>query len=435
MLTLLAPLLILIISFATHFVFFGLPHEVVFDEVFNGKFLEAYRQGMYFFDVHPALPKLLTFLLGNFTGIPAGIDFSIIGNPLPPEIIILRILPLIAGTLLPLILYYICRYLNISVLGSFTMGILLCFENSLIIQSRFILYDSFLHIFGFSSILLYLIYSKYSDRKYIIWLSALLAAGAICTKWTGLAFPLLIFIMEMIRTKKIRDMIKFSIPYILVGIVMYISVFAIHFSLLPRSGTGDVFMTERFQKTLTGNIYENDPTYKPKGFFGKFFELNVKMVETGVTENNFASKWYTWPLMKRSMFYWQNFNAGQYIYLIGNPLLYWLGTLSILILALYTFIKKRFTNTALFILIGYSVNFFPFMLIHRPMFIYHYQAALIFSIMAIIYLIEQFSAQKKIYIGLIVASFIVFLFFSPITYGLPITQEQLDMRMWFPSWR
>lgn len=433
--SLFAPLALAFISLITHFIFSGQPNQVVFDEVFNGKFLEAYGHGAFYFDVHPALGKLIMLVFGQIRGIPDGIDFSHIGNAIPSEIVFLRLLPMIAGTLLPILIYFICRNLNISIPGSFTAGVLMTLENSLIVQSRFILFDSFMLFFGFSSLLTYLIYRRYPDKSYLIWSSAMLSTGAFCIKWTGLAFPLLIFIMELARVKNVRTVVKFFIPYAIVSLVIYMSVFSVNFSLLSRSGEGDVFMSERFQKTLIGSQYENDSSIKPKGFFGKFFELNVKMVETDVTENAFASPWYTWPIMMRSLFYWQDFEAGRFIYLIGNPLIYWGGTLAMLILVGYSIRKKDLNKASLFIIAGYCANFLPFFFIHRPMFLYHYEAALIFSIMAIVFLMELLPKPSKIYLCLISLCFISFIFFSPITYGLPVSQEELNSRMWLSTWR
>ena len=52
-------LIILALSIATHFAFFGHPNETVFDEVHFGKFVSGYYTGEYFFDIHPPLGKLI----------------------------------------------------------------------------------------------------------------------------------------------------------------------------------------------------------------------------------------------------------------------------------------------------------------------------------------------------------------------------------------
>lgn len=440
------PLLLTALSLLTHLLFFGYPSAVVFDELYNGSFISAYHTGSFYFDIHPPLAKIILKFFGYLVGIPYDVDFGAIGNALPPEIILLRILPVIAGIILPLIVYFICRHLNLSKIASFTAGMLMVLENSLIVQSRFILFDSTMLLFGFSAILLYLIYTKDTKKWHLLILSAILAAGALSIKWTGLAFPLFIIIFEIIRTEKLLQTVKQAVKTVLVygiiGLFFYMSVFAIHFAYLDHTGPGDAFMTDRFQKTLIGSPYENDASLKPKGFFGKFIELNLQMYDANKTldaTHMYGSKWHTWPLMLKPIFYWQSApEAGHYIYFLGNPFIYWLGTLSIISLIFYSIFRKQNRKIALFILAGFLVNFIPFIFIGRVMFLYHYEAALIFSIMALVFLLDQiFSDRKKIIVcsSIIGVCLVTFLYFSPLTYGTYLDEGGLDARMWLSSWR
>lgn len=437
------PLILLTaLSLLTHLAFFGYPSAVVFDELYNGSFISAYHTGSFYFDIHPPLAKIISKFFGYLVGIPYNVDFGAIGNALPQEIILLRVLPVIAGIILPLIIYLICQQLNLSKIASFTAGMLMVLENSLIVQSRFILFDSIMLLFGFSAILLYLIYVKDDKRWYLLIFSVLLAAGAYSIKWTGLAFPLFIIIFEIVRTRKFLNTAKTVLVYGIIGLFFYMSVFAIHFAYLDHTGHGDAFMTDRFQKTLIGSSYENDASLKPKGFFGKFIELNLQMYDANKTLNAthmYASKWHTWPLMLKPVFYWQSTpTAGHYIYLLGNPFIYWLGTLSIISLIFHSIFKKHNRKIPLLILAGFLVNFIPFIFISRVMFLYHYEAALIFSIIAMVFLIDQIKKEKnKIIISssIIVISLTVFIYFSPLTYGLYLNEEGLSSRIWLSSWR
>lgn len=437
------PVLILTaLSLVTHLIFFGHPASVVFDEVHNGSFISAYATGQYYFDVHPPLAKLLVKFFGDILGVSYNADFAMIGNTLPWEIIILRILPVLAGIILPLIIYFICRHINMSKLASFSAGILICLENSLIVQSRFIMFDSIMMLFGFSALLFYLLFRKNEQKKSLLVCSAILAAAAFSIKWTGFAFPLLIVIMEIIRTRKFLSIARFISVYALIGLIFYVSVFAVHFSYLKHTGKGDVFMSDRFQKTLIGNPHASNPSIQPKGFFGKFIELNLVMYESNKTltaGHAYGSKWHTWPLMTRPIFYWQTMpEAGSYIYFLGNPLLYWLGTLAILCLIFYSVFKSSVKQTALLIAMGFLVNFIPFIFIGRVMFLYHYQSALIFSILAIAFLIDRIKhhrARVVTFVGIMAASLMFFIYFSPLTYGLPLDDSRLNARMWLSTWR
>ena len=68
------------------------------------------------------------------------------------------------------------------------------------------------------------------------------------------------------------------------------------------------------------------------------------------------------------------------------------------------------------------------------MFLYHYLAALVFAILILVYLIERQRHAKKIFIGLAVASAVAFVYFTPLTYGLPLSPKTYESRVWLPSW-
>jgi dolichyl-phosphate-mannose-protein mannosyltransferase len=437
------PLILFIASALTHIAYFGWPQEVVFDEVHNGRFISNYANHSYFFDVHPPLGKLLAKFFADIVHAPYNIDWSAIGNSLPWGVILLRLLPVLAGTFLPIIIYYLCRHLSFSKLSSFAAASLVILENSLLVQSRFILFDIIMLLFGFSAVLLYFIYVK-KGARWLLYSSAILAAAAFSIKWTGLAFPLIICIAEGQRVgfKKIAG---FVAKYAVTGLIVYLAVFAVHFTYLTHTGPGDAFMTDRFQKTIIGSEHYNDHIM-PKGFFGKVIELNVAMFDANKTltaTHEYSSSWWSWPLMLRPIFYWQGKvdparDGNEYIYLLGNPLIYWLGAASILFLIWKIAVKKRYEKTGIFLLTAFLVNFIPFIFIGRVMFLYHYEAALVVSIIVLCYCIERYVSERyraKVTWTLLAVCLILFIFFAPLTYGLHLSDSALHARMWLPSWR
>lgn len=457
------PILILAMSAIVHFIQFGKPASVVFDEVFYGNFASSYWQGSYFFDLHPPFVKLLFAFVGKIFHLDQFIvDWSSIGNSIPLSIVGLRVLPIVAGLILPLIIYAICRHLNFSKLASSVASILIVLENSLIVQSRFILPDIIMLVFGFTAILLYFEYNKRFLSPYRSWffiLSTIFAGIALSIKWTGLTFLFLIVLMEIISlyhdsTKFILIIKKTSVfvfKYLLISLIIYLSLFAIHFAVLPNSGKGDPFMSQKFQKTLIGNINSNDDTLPSISFWEKFTELNRVMFTSNshmTAGHPYSSKWYTWPFMQRSIFYWQSdasnsLDQKSYIYLLGNPFVYWLGTLSVFTLILISILKlitkKTLSNSKiiLFLIIGYLINLLPFALIGRVMFLYHYETALVFSIISIAFIVDYIRPTKKLALSFLIIfiAFSAFIYWSPLTYGIPISNEKLESLMWFPSWR
>ncbi len=454
----LIPIIIIVLSGITHFAYFGFPKEVLFDEVHFGYYISQYWQGSYYFDIHPPLAKLILSFVGYFADIPRVVNWSTIGNELPDQWVLMRLIPLLAGIFLPLIVYAICKRLNLSNFASFAAALLIIVENSLLVQSRAIIFDVMILFFGFLALLFYLEYrNKITARSFLI-ASALCASAALSIKWTGVSFVALIILVEIFfpsrflhrKKESLKRLFKFIGVFAVTGVIFYFTIFTIHLSLLTNTGSGNDFMSPEFQKSLSGNKFANDPNIQPLGLTAKFLELNYQIYEYSSnlnTPHDYASEWYTWPLMKRPIFYWQSTDINRYIYYLGNPLIYWLGGASIIVLTFYGvrhYIRSRHRVISpdslpiLFILAGFAGNFLPFAFIGRTMFLYHYETALVFGILGIAFLIDKIGndyAKKLIGITVIVSCAATFLYFSPLTYGRVLSDMELNSRMWFPTWR
>lgn len=436
------PLIILgVLSFAIHFILIGHPNGAVFDEVHFGKFISAYFTHEYYFDIHPPLGKLILAGWGWLWGFQPGFSFANIGDTYPDNFYIaLRLLPALAGALLPLVIYGIARQLGMRKATAFFAGFLVVFENALLVQSRLILLDSFLLLFGFGAMYFYLrARQTINDKRSTLWLiiSGLLAGAAASIKWTGLTFLALILILEVIRFWQNRKIHPLSLTtyraiiLLVVPLLVYGSVFAIHFSLLKKSGPGDGFMSPEFrQHTLS--------------FPEKFIELNTQMYLANqrlTATHPYSSAWYTWPFMLRPIFYWVQ-DASR-IYLLGNPVVWWLSSVAVLVLLASLVgrtISSRLTVYRLpftaYLLIGaWLLNLLPFIGIGRVMFLYHYFTALIWAILILAWLVGTFSNPRRIILIIAPVSLIAFLFFAPLTYGLPLSQSAYILRVWIASWR
>lgn len=432
---------LLALGLILHFGFFSHPNEVVFDEVHFGGFISNYYKGEYFFDIHPPTGKLAIAGFGKLFDFKPEISFSEIGNKFPNnDYLALRFLPNLAGALLPLIIYLLLVELGIGRKAAFFGGLFIAFENAILTQSLYILLDGFLLAFGFATLLFYFKY-KNSQKLLYIFLTALFGGLAFSIKWTGASFIGLAGLLELIYWIKHHHHRRLIINYavlIFLPLIIYAAGFWIHFKLLPNSGGGDAFMSQEFQATLKGNGNYNPEAHL--GFWSKFIETNEEMytANQGLTaEHSYSSQWYTWPLMKRPIYYWVNENSR--IYLIGNPLIWWASTIAIVYLAISLVLKhtdwrdKNYLPT--FIVGGYILNLLPFIGVARVMFLYHYFAALIFAIMALVYLISITEHSYKIFWSFTVAVIISFLFFAPLNYGKGLTPNQYESRVWVESWR
>jgi dolichyl-phosphate-mannose-protein mannosyltransferase len=447
-------LILLAASVAAHFAFFGHPNQVVFDEVHFGKFASAYYTHQYYFDIHPPLGKLLIAGFGKLFNFHPEYSFANIGQAFPDKAYLaLRFLPSLAGTLLPIIIFLLALELGLQPIAAFFAGMLTLLDNALLTQSRYILLDMFLLDFGFAGLFSYFKYRNTGNSRWLIPASILFGLSA-CVKWTGLAFIGLASIIELIDT--IRNLgwnrvIRLVIYFGAIPFVVYYSIFMIHFALLTKTGDGDAFMTPEFRATLQGSPDSLNPAIKPLNGWQKFIELNKEMYtanQTLTATHPYGSKWYTWPLMLRPIYYWNgaavsnqptsisNPPAEEKIYLIGNPFIWWGSTVAMLYLLLSLLGKQFFKDrTALTLLGGYVINFLPFIGISRVMFLYHYLAGLIFAILMFAYCIHKTNRPRNLVIIFTIMAALLFIFFAPLSYGLPLDAHAFSLRMWLSSWQ
>jgi dolichyl-phosphate-mannose-protein mannosyltransferase len=447
-------IIILGLGILTRFIFFGHPNQAVFDEVHFGKFISAYYTHQYYFDIHPPLGKLIIAGFAKIFNFSPEYKFAVIGEKFQSkEYMALRFLPSLAGAILPLIIFLLIVQIGFSRRMAMLSALLIVFENGLIAQSRFILMDAFLLLFGFSSLLFYFRYRN--DHGWLnLFFAGTFGALALSIKWTGLTFLALIILLELtslIRQYKGALCTKGTFVLtaekllflILVPIIIYFSIFAIHFSLLNHSGEGDAFMSPAFQRTLISSEYSEDLNQEPANIFQKFTEINAQMFISNknlTAAHSYSSKWYTWPFMIRPIYYWVDGNSR--IYFIGNPLIWWLSTVAVIILLLRNFQflisnfqkKLKINKKELFILGGFLINLLPFIFIGRVMFLYHYLIAYIFSIAALAYVFDK-QLNRKAILSILILLMALFLVFSPLTYGLPLNKYFYENLIWLQTWR
>ena len=150
---------LLALGVLTRVVGLGYPDQVVFDEVHFGKFVNSYCcTGEHFFDIHPPHGKLLVAGVAKLAGYDGSQPFETIGEPYGAGVPVaaLRLVPALAGALLPLVLFMLLRQLGVSPAVAFLGGWLTVLDNALVVQSRLISLDSVLLLATFGSVSAYL---------------------------------------------------------------------------------------------------------------------------------------------------------------------------------------------------------------------------------------------------------------------------------------
>jgi dolichyl-phosphate-mannose-protein mannosyltransferase len=445
------PLLILLLlSAAVRLPGLSHPGSVVFDEVHFGSFASAYCcNHEYFFDPHPPHAKLLIAGVARLLGYRGGPAFDHIGesygeiSPVP-----LRLAPALAGTLLPLIIFGVLRQLGADRAAAFFGGLLLVFDNALTIHTRIIGLDTILLAATFGALSLYLAAEQATTARRRVLLSFLagcaagLAAG---TKFTGLAIIGLIGLCLVLRILpgKNRAGIGQTLGQaggLLAGATLvYLMGWALHFALLSKPGPGDIWGVPTGK--LATDIIQ---------IHGKMFSAHANLSES----HPYGSPWWSWPLMRRPVYFWNAPDAGARMYAVGNPVVWWGGTL-MFVVVLVNLLLARVTDFASQAIAGrqrprfwlpivaFVAAYAPLADVSRVLFMYHYFTPLIFSLMLVVLWLDyagwthgdSLLRQRASYYLVIAALVLSFVLLTPLTYGLETGTAIADtLFRIFPGW-
>lgn len=280
-------LAISIVAFIVRCYRLGSPPSVVFDEVHFGGQVSKYIKQRFFMDVHPPLAKLLLTAAaaifgfnGNFSFEHIGDDYVVHGVPY----IAMRAVPALLGVALTPLTYLICRSLQLKPISALLGSMLITFENALATQSRLILLDSPLVFFTALSTYSFIKFYNQNKSKTAhftqewwswLFLTGLSLGAVLSVKWVGLFTVATIGVAtvyqlwELLGNLSIPPRLLFkhfttrALCLIVIPILFYLWMFAIHLSTLNRSGGGDTFMSAAFQHSLRGNRLQD--TYAPVG--------------------------------------------------------------------------------------------------------------------------------------------------------------------------
>lgn len=452
--------ILIILTAVTRIPYFGYPDEVVFDEVYFARWSTNYFKGEFYFDIHPPLAKMILAATGKIFGLSDtnNTDFSQIGNKYRGDFYkLFRGVEIFFSLILILAVYGIGKRLFYNKWPGFLASLLIIFDNAILVQSRYIFTDIFLLAFGALGI--YFILRLREHRKLDsnsfpeLFLASLFLTASVLVKWTALVFMAVgVFLLFLDRAfskpSRFKLFIKELLIMLAIFVVAYFGVFAIHILSLPYTGgpNHDAFLTRESQSALLGNQFYGK--YEPPNLIKRIIELNIKMFAANAaitTKHPYSSKWYTWPIMYRPIFEWHKVIDNQThgrIYLIGNPLIWWLGLLCVVFVILALIYELRFKDKTIYfqpllvLVFGYLLNLLPYIFITRPAFIYHYFPSLIFMSLISGFLLWFFLRKKPL---VLIVIFIIliqsFLYFAPLSYGLPLAEKQYIHRLWLPTWR
>lgn len=447
-------LAIALVAFATRFWNLGGTADIVFDEVYYPKFAQNYLLGQPLFDAHPPLAKYIIALgIKMFGYAPWGY----------------RCMTALAGALLPLITYELIWQLSDRRSWAWLTGWFVAMDGLLLVESRFGLINIYILFFGMLSQLCMVLALRRSRQRWF-WAIAtgIMLGAAVSVKWTGLAYIAGLIAIAAYAWSRYGQYL--SIPQIVFGLVIlpfnfYILQWLPHLQINP----------------------ERDLAELHRQIFG--FHQNLGL---GKTEpiHPYCSPWWSWILLIRPIAYFFEKRPNdmvEFVHGMGNPFLYWLSAIALLIclglligkliisrlgflpqllanLGVNTINHSKFSINLpchiqpsavllaeiysqwrslfwfiLYVIVSFAAHWLPWGLSRRCIFLYHYMPASVFAFAALALIISQLwqssmANMQAIGSGLFILVAIGFIFWLPLYIGLPISSSYLPVLMWLRSW-
>lgn len=153
----------------------------------------------------------------------------------------------------------------------------------------------------------------------------------------------------------------------------------------------------------------------------------------------FESRWYTWLLGLRPVWYYRNgylpYGMKASIAGMAGPVI-WLVGLAALVGLLWHQVSGRGSRQGAGVLILYGTQLIPWMLVTRCTFLYHYFPSSMFCLAALALVLARMKHvdwAKKIAAGLCVVALVLFVLYYPALSGLPIPAWWADALNVLPS--
>ena len=145
--------------------------------------------------------------------------------------------------------------------------------------------------------------------------------------------------------------------------------------------------------------------------------------------HDYASPWWSWPLNLYPIWYFVDYKGENVanIFASGNPAVFWVGAVAIILIAIET-VKKNSVNLFI-ILLGFFVFWLPWAISPRIMFLYHFGPSIPFLSLAIGYQLELLFKEKrqKMVIILLILMGLSFILIYPFLVGLPIPKSFVNL--------
>ncbi len=449
----------------TTLVFYNLktPNHNVFDETYYIPSAQRYINGAFFLQSHPPLGKLLIALGQSIYQPDTGAEFinqQTLRDDWTNDMDITgyRIAPAVFGCFVPLLIYLILSKILKNNWLAFGLALLVAFDTTFLILARIAMLDVFLFFFIFLGIYLFILLQAFPqpDAKFYRLLAffALVAACAANVKDTGLIlFVPLAYLFFKYGWKKWKALLSIGAIFSTVFLTIYLGLWALHFSITPNLiGDYNHNVSHEYQQILDSISPDLN---RAQGLAIKvFYAIKEHYIDlSGISEDEFTSPWYKWPLGGKAILFRWLTEEGTYfksIVFVGNPITWLLsflgvlfGTAAVLSDIFFKHLREnaiRSKRLLVFFVSLYWLYLIPFWPNSRATYIYYYIPAMIFGLIILglsLSLTEWFSSStaKWLISIAIICVVITFWIYRPFIYYLPLTLQQYGWRTLWPIWQ
>ncbi|MCW3128883.1 MAG: glycosyltransferase family 39 protein, partial [Methanophagales archaeon] len=285
-----------------------------------------------------------------------------------------------------------------------------------------------IYILLFSLLMFYFAFDYFSKReegeggKKSLFLSTIFFGLCFAVKWTavfGLVAILILLLISNLRNRKpIFDDYKIILAGLFVSAAIYIATYIPYMLSGEGHGLVDIFKLQLHMFGYHAGMGASHP---------------------------FSSPWWSWQLMLTPVWLYSNTLDGtamvSTIVLMGNPVIWWCSIPALLFIVARLVAdkirKREYSFVALFILVPFLLQWIPYMLITRILFIYHFVPEVPFMIFALTYwttFLEKKNIIKYMITVFLILTALLFFLFYPVISGYPVAYEYKEGLRWLSGW-
>lgn len=398
-------LIILMLAAITRLYGLDYPNKFYFDEVYHAFTAKEYLKGSR--DAWDPWAKP-----------PAGVAYEWTHPPLAKEIMTASMFLFrsqdgwawrLPGAMLGILSVFLVYQLGLTLLKNQYAALIASFAFSLdglnFVQSRIGMNDIYFVTFMLLSLLLFI-------KKNYFW-SASFTGLALASKWTAIYLLGMYSIVLLFHLIKHRD--QFLKDKTLLRQIILPP--ALLFIVIPAG----VYLASYLPYFLLGFSFD------------QFIQLQQQMwwYHTGLkATHGYSSVWWSWPLNLYPVWYFVDYLKGSManIFSSGNSVLFWTGTLSLLLTMRDGFREKG--EGLKFILLGFFIFWLPWALSPRIMFLYHFSPSIPFLTLSLGHQLRVGLNDRKSYqlvITLLILIALNFAFIYPFLAGIPLPNNMVSL--------